>query len=80
MPKFDFCIPTTGKIVPAGPDWFHEIKYDGYRLRIERHGITFAWSRAAAKTRPGAFHGSSRLRCATARSNSSSMARRLFSA
>jgi len=24
--------------VPAGPEWFHEIKYDGYRLRLERDG------------------------------------------
>lgn len=23
---------------PAGPDWLHEIKYDGYRLRLERDG------------------------------------------
>lgn len=38
MPKFEFCLPTTGKAVPAGADWFHEIKYDGYRLRIERDG------------------------------------------
>jgi hypothetical protein len=38
MPKFEFCIPTAGKAVPAGPEWFHEIKYDGYRLRIERDG------------------------------------------
>jgi ATP-dependent DNA ligase len=37
MPKFDFCLPTVGKAVPAGPDWFHEIKYDGYRLRVERN-------------------------------------------
>ena len=36
--KFDFCIPTTGKAVPAGPEWFHEIKFDGYRLRVERDG------------------------------------------
>jgi hypothetical protein len=28
---FDFCIPHT-------PDWIHEIKYDGYRLRLERNG------------------------------------------
>jgi bifunctional non-homologous end joining protein LigD len=35
MPKFEFCIPTVGKAVPAGAEWFHEIKYDGYRLRIE---------------------------------------------
>jgi ATP-dependent DNA ligase len=36
MPKFEFCIPTNGKAVPAGPEWFHEIKFDGYRLRAER--------------------------------------------
>ena len=38
MTKFEFCLPTTGKIVPAGSEWFHEIKYDGYRLRVERDG------------------------------------------
>jgi ATP-dependent DNA ligase len=38
MPKFEFCLPTVGKIVPAGDDWLHEVKYDGYRLRIERDG------------------------------------------
>jgi bifunctional non-homologous end joining protein LigD len=36
--QFEFCIPTMGKAVPAGAEWFHEIKYDGYRLRIERDG------------------------------------------
>jgi bifunctional non-homologous end joining protein LigD len=36
--RFEFCIPTTGKKVPAAPEWFHEIKYDGYRLRVERDG------------------------------------------
>ena len=24
--------------MPDGPDWFHEVKYDGYRLRVERDG------------------------------------------
>jgi bifunctional non-homologous end joining protein LigD len=38
MPKFEFCLPTTGKVVPDGPEWFHEIKFDGYRLRVERYG------------------------------------------
>jgi bifunctional non-homologous end joining protein LigD len=33
---FEFCIPTRATSVPSGPDWFHEIKYDGYRLRLER--------------------------------------------
>jgi hypothetical protein len=35
---FDFCVPTRGTKVPHTPDWIHEIKYDGYRLRIERDG------------------------------------------
>jgi ATP-dependent DNA ligase len=26
---FEFCIPTRATSVPVGPDWFHEIKYDG---------------------------------------------------
>jgi ATP-dependent DNA ligase len=35
---FEFCIPTRGIEVPSSPDWLHEIKYDGYRLRVERDG------------------------------------------
>jgi bifunctional non-homologous end joining protein LigD len=40
MPKAPFkpCIPTRGTKVPAGPDWLHEIKYDGYRLIVQREG------------------------------------------
>ncbi|MEH2517448.1 bifunctional non-homologous end joining protein LigD [Bradyrhizobium sp. AZCC 1610] len=39
MPKhIEFCIPTAGKAVPSGPDWIHEVKYDGYRMRLERDG------------------------------------------
>jgi ATP-dependent DNA ligase len=38
MPKFEFCIPTAGEAVPYTADWLHEIKYDGYRLRLERDG------------------------------------------
>jgi ATP-dependent DNA ligase len=36
--RFDFCLPTKSASVPVGPDWLHEIKYDGYRLRLERGG------------------------------------------
>jgi bifunctional non-homologous end joining protein LigD len=36
--RFEFCIPTRATIVPHGPDWLHEVKYDGYRLRVERDG------------------------------------------
>jgi ATP-dependent DNA ligase len=35
---FQPAIPTRGTKVPAGPDWLYEIKYDGYRLRLERDG------------------------------------------
>lgn len=39
MPEhIEFCIPTAGKAVPSGPDWIHEVKYDGYRIRLERDG------------------------------------------
>jgi bifunctional non-homologous end joining protein LigD len=38
MTKFEVCIPTPNKFVRAGADWFHEVKYDGYRFRIERDG------------------------------------------
>src|ERR1700746_779645 len=38
LSTFDFCLPTKSASVPAGPDWLHEVKYDGYRLRPERDG------------------------------------------
>jgi bifunctional non-homologous end joining protein LigD len=38
LKAFDFCIPTRGTKVTSAPDWLHEIKYDGYRMRVERNG------------------------------------------
>ena len=39
MPStFAFCIPTKATVVPDSADWLHEVKYDGYRLRLERDG------------------------------------------
>jgi bifunctional non-homologous end joining protein LigD len=35
---YEFCLPTLGQKVPAGPDWIHEVKYDGYRLQVSRAG------------------------------------------
>jgi ATP-dependent DNA ligase len=35
---FEFCVPITGTKVPAGAEWLHEIKYDGFRIRVERDG------------------------------------------
>jgi ATP-dependent DNA ligase len=34
---FEFCLPTNAIKVPAGPE-FHEIKHDGFRIRVERDG------------------------------------------
>jgi bifunctional non-homologous end joining protein LigD len=38
LTKFIPCIPTRGTRVPAGPDWLHEVKYDGYRMIVHRDG------------------------------------------
>lgn len=38
MRSFEFCLPSRGVAVSSGPDWLHEVKYDGYRLRLEREG------------------------------------------
>src|SRR5437588_7146923 len=35
---FQFCLPTKSVKVPDGANWLHEIKYDGYRIRLERDG------------------------------------------
>jgi len=44
------CLPTRATAPPAGPDWLHEIKHDGYRMiarwdgdgtrLVSRHGAT----------------------------------------
>jgi bifunctional non-homologous end joining protein LigD len=36
LKAFELCLPTKSTTVPTGPDWLHEIKYDGHRL--ERDG------------------------------------------
>ena len=59
---FEFCIPTKGITVPSGPEYLHEIKYDGYRLRVERNGdrvrlITRGGSRLQARQARGSRGG-----------------------
>jgi ATP-dependent DNA ligase len=39
---FEFCLPTKSNAVPDGVDWLHEVKYDGYRLPLERDGTACA--------------------------------------
>ena len=36
LKAFEFCLPTNGNKVPVDPEWFHEIKQDGFRIRVER--------------------------------------------
>lgn len=38
MRNFEYCKPVLAKTVPTGPNWIHEVKYDGYRGRIVRDG------------------------------------------
>ena len=35
---FQPCLPTSSKAVPATDGWLHEVKYDGYRLIVQRDG------------------------------------------
>jgi bifunctional non-homologous end joining protein LigD len=32
------CLPSITREPPSGPDWLHEIKYDGYRMMIRQDG------------------------------------------
>lgn len=34
------CLPTLADRAPAGDLWLHEIKHDGYRLLVKKHGDT----------------------------------------
>jgi bifunctional non-homologous end joining protein LigD len=36
--QFQPRLPARATSVPPGPDWLHEIKYDGYRLLVMRDG------------------------------------------
>ena len=42
MPKpqkhvlYTFALPIKAGKVPAGPDWLHEVKYDGHRMMLIR--------------------------------------------
>jgi bifunctional non-homologous end joining protein LigD len=33
---YTFSLPTKAAKVPVGPDWLHEVKYDGYRMMLIR--------------------------------------------
>jgi ATP-dependent DNA ligase len=35
---YEFCLPIRGTHVPAGLEWLHEIKYEGFRMLVQRDG------------------------------------------
>src|SRR5687767_12142441 len=40
------CQPTLADTVPTGPQWAHEIKYDGFRILAQKQGnYVRLWSR-----------------------------------
>jgi bifunctional non-homologous end joining protein LigD len=48
-PPAGFILPAQPTLVakpPAGPEWIHEVKHDGYRLlALKRAGLVTLWSR-----------------------------------
>jgi ATP-dependent DNA ligase len=50
------CLPRPARQRPSGSGWLHEIKFDGYRLMVRRHGAGVRLiTRRAAMTGPTAF-------------------------
>jgi len=43
---FEPCLPTKVLKVPERPEWFHEVKHDGYHLIVQRDGKRVRLSRA----------------------------------
>jgi bifunctional non-homologous end joining protein LigD len=40
------CLPTLKELIPGGPEWLHEIKYDGYRTQVHlREGAATLYTR-----------------------------------
>ena len=70
---FEFCLPTKATIVPDGPDWLHEVKYDGLyeasRVKkfFEINIFSFPrFKRLASRERSSALMAHGRLICLAA--------------
>ena len=49
------CSPISTKEVSSGPDWLHEVKFDGYRVQATRFPPTWRSSAATGMTSPRAL-------------------------
>jgi bifunctional non-homologous end joining protein LigD len=38
FPRFEPCLPRVADVPPAGPNWIHDIKHDGFRILAHRQG------------------------------------------
>ena len=49
---YEFSLPTKADKVPTGPDWLHEVKYDGYRMMLirEQDGVRLTRNSGTAPT------------------------------
>jgi hypothetical protein len=65
---FEFCIPTRGIKVPSGPDWLHEIKYDGLyeASRVKKFSRKNIVSGGSRRERSPALMAHGRLICLAA--------------
>ena len=54
-------LATRGTTVPSGPEWLHEVKWDGMRVLVEvaGGGLTI-WSRNLASVSTGSVGGPTR--------------------
>ena len=43
------CAPVLYEVAPAGPDWLHEIKHDGWRMVARKDGDRVACGAASAR-------------------------------
>ena len=66
MLKFPFepCIPIKTAKVPDRPEWFHEVKHDGYRPIVQRDGKRVRLFKRTVLTGLSIIHASSRPHCA----------------
>jgi hypothetical protein len=52
---FEFCLPTNATKVPTGPEWFHEIKHDGFlfasRARADQK-VVYLLARSKLRRQP----------------------------